>query len=77
MRVSAASRRWRGIPEATQEQVLRPDGDGGRATSPSLPGAPKNLPFLMPVEDVFTIKGRGTVVTGRVSSAAQVNDGQR
>jgi len=25
-----------------------------------------NLPFLMPVEDVFSIKGRGTVVTGRV-----------
>lgn len=26
----------------------------------------KDKPFLMPVEDVFTIKGRGTVVTGRV-----------
>jgi elongation factor Tu len=25
-----------------------------------------DLPFLMPVEDVFTIEGRGTVVTGRV-----------
>jgi elongation factor Tu len=25
-----------------------------------------NLPFLMPVEDVFTITGRGTVATGRV-----------
>ena len=25
-----------------------------------------NLPFLMPVEDVFTISGRGTVATGRV-----------
>ncbi len=25
-----------------------------------------DLPFLMPVEDVFTIQGRGTVVTGRV-----------
>ena len=25
-----------------------------------------NKPFLMPVEDVFTITGRGTVVTGRV-----------
>ena len=23
-------------------------------------------PFLMPVEDVFSIKGRGTVVTGRI-----------
>ena len=31
-----------------------------------LPERPSNLPFLMPIEDVFSIKGRGTVVTGRV-----------
>ena len=31
-----------------------------------LPQRPKDKPFLMPVEDVFSIKGRGTVVTGRV-----------
>ena len=31
-----------------------------------LPVRPKDKPFLMPVEDVFGIKGRGTVVTGRV-----------
>jgi elongation factor Tu len=31
-----------------------------------LPDRPKDLPFLMPIEDVFSIKGRGTVVTGRV-----------
>ena len=31
-----------------------------------VPERPKDLPFLMPVEDVFGIKGRGTVVTGRV-----------
>jgi len=30
------------------------------------PQRPKDKPFLMPVEDVFTISGRGTVVTGRV-----------
>src|SRR5574339_258567 len=30
------------------------------------PDRPADLPFLMPVEDVFGIKGRGTVVTGRV-----------
>jgi len=30
------------------------------------PTRPKDKPFLMPVEDVFTISGRGTVVTGRV-----------
>jgi elongation factor Tu len=31
-----------------------------------IPERPKDQPFLMPVEDVFGIKGRGTVVTGRV-----------
>ncbi len=31
-----------------------------------LPTRAEDLPFLMPVEDVFSIKGRGTVVTGRV-----------
>jgi elongation factor Tu len=31
-----------------------------------IPERPTELPFLMPVEDVFGIKGRGTVVTGRV-----------
>jgi elongation factor Tu len=31
-----------------------------------LPERPKDQPFLMPVEDVFNIEGRGTVATGRV-----------
>ena len=30
------------------------------------PERPKDHPFLMPIEDVFSISGRGTVVTGRV-----------
>ena len=30
------------------------------------PDRPVDMPFLMPIEDVFTISGRGTVVTGRV-----------
>ena len=30
------------------------------------PERPKDKPFLMPIEDVFSIPGRGTVVTGRV-----------
>ncbi len=35
----------------------------------------KDKPFLMSVEDVFSIKGRGTVVTGRVERGkAKVND---
>ena len=31
-----------------------------------IPERPRDQPFLMPIEDVFSIKGRGTVVTGRV-----------
>jgi elongation factor Tu len=38
------------------------------------PERPIDLPFLMPIEDVFTITGRGTVVTGRVERG-QVNVG--
>jgi elongation factor Tu len=30
------------------------------------PERPKEKPFLMPIEDVFSISGRGTVVTGRI-----------
>jgi elongation factor Tu len=32
-------------------------------------------PFLMPIEDVFTITGRGTVVTGRIEQG-QINSGE-
>jgi len=39
-----------------------------------VPERPKDQPFLMPVEDVFSIKGRGTVVTGRVEQGV-VNTG--
>jgi elongation factor Tu len=39
------------------------------------PARPKDKPFLMPIEDVFTISGRGTVVTGRVERGIiKVND---
>ncbi|MEB3206604.1 MAG: elongation factor Tu [Vampirovibrionales bacterium] len=38
------------------------------------PERPIDQPFLMPIEDVFTITGRGTVVTGRVERG-QVNVG--
>ena len=35
----------------------------------------KDLPFLMPIEDVFSISGRGTVVTGRIErGVVNVND---
>lgn len=38
------------------------------------PDRKADLPFLMPVEDVFTITGRGTVATGRVERG-QLNTG--
>jgi len=39
------------------------------------PTRPTDKPFLMPIEDVFTISGRGTVVTGRVErGVAKVNE---
>ena len=39
------------------------------------PDRPKDQPFLMPIEDVFSISGRGTVVTGRIE-AGVVNVGE-
>jgi elongation factor Tu len=40
-----------------------------------LPEREKDKPFLMPVEDVFTITGRGTVITGRIErGVVKVNE---
>ena len=41
---------------------------GGRECVPKIPEPERDVdkPFLMPIEDVFTITGRGTVVTGRI-----------
>jgi elongation factor Tu len=40
-----------------------------------IPERPVDQPFLMPVEDVFSISGRGTVVTGRIEKGiVRVND---
>lgn len=40
-----------------------------------IPERETSKPFLMPVEDVFSIKGRGTVVTGRIETGIiKVND---
>ena len=49
-------------PEYAMHQ--RVDAGGGRVHSRA--GAGVDKPFMMPIEDVFSIKGRGTVVTGRV-----------
>ena len=40
-----------------------------------LPPREKDKPFLMPVEDVFTITGRGTVATGRIETGV-INSGE-
>jgi elongation factor Tu len=41
-----------------------------------MPERPKDQPFLLPVEDVFSISGRGTVVTGRIETGiVNVNEG--
>jgi len=40
-----------------------------------VPARARDRPFLMPIEDVFSIKGRGTVVTGRVErGSVKVSD---
>ena len=49
--------------------------DAGDTYIPT-PERKADLPFLMPVEDVFTITGRGTVATGRVERG-QVNMGDK
>jgi elongation factor Tu len=48
-----------------------------KAMDASIPEPKRELdkPFLMPIEDVFSIKGRGTVATGRVETGiVKVND---
>ena len=35
-----------------------------------IPPREKEKPFLMPVEDVFSITGRGTVATGRIETGS-------
>ncbi|MFC1627081.1 elongation factor Tu [Patescibacteria group bacterium] len=56
-------------------KALEGDAEAGKAIEELMkaldehipaPDRPLDKPFLMPVEDVFSIKGRGTVVTGRI-----------
>ena len=51
------------LMEAVDENVPEPERDVDK-------------PFLMPVEDVFTITGRGTVVTGRVERGVLLPNGE-
>lgn len=61
--VGSALKALEGDPE--QEQKILDLMDAVDEYIP-LPERPTDKPFMMPVEDVFTITGRGTVVTGRV-----------
>jgi elongation factor Tu len=70
--VGSALKALEGDPE--QEKVLLQLMDAVDEYIP-LPERPVDKPFLMPIEDVFTITGRGTVVTGRVDRGTiKVND---
>jgi elongation factor Tu len=62
VRVSAL-KALEGDPEAAQQVIALMD-----AVDAYIPEPQRDIdkPFLMPIEDVFTITGRGTVVTGRV-----------
>ena len=51
-------------PELGREAILKLMAEVDRYIPQ--PERPKDRPFLMPIEDVFSISGRGTVVTGRV-----------
>ncbi|KAB7622869.1 elongation factor Tu [Alkalilimnicola sp. S0819] len=66
-------------PVITGSALKALEGDSSEIGAPSIvrlvaamdeyiptPERPVDLPFLMPIEDVFSISGRGTVVTGRV-----------
>ncbi len=58
-------------------QALKSIGELLKAVDDYIPTPKRDLdkPFLMPIEDVFSIKGRGTVVTGRIErGVVKVND---
>jgi len=52
-------------PEAPEYKCIWELGDAVDSYIPT-PERPIDKPFIMPIEDVFSISGRGTVVTGRV-----------
>lgn len=61
-----------GDPEAEKQILALMDAVDNDIPTPE---RPIDKPFLMPVEDVFSIKGRGTVVTGRIErGVVKVND---
>ena len=42
-----------------------------------MPQRAVDQPFLMPIEDIFSISGRGTVVTGRIEGVGKVEGRRR
>ncbi len=61
-----------GDPEAEKQIMALMDAVDSYIPTPE---RPVDKPFLMPVEDVFSIKGRGTVVTGRIErGVVKVNE---
>ncbi|MBS3820405.1 MAG: elongation factor Tu [Planctomycetes bacterium] len=63
------------IKGSSTEAIADPNGDGAKpimelvaAMDESIPEPQRQVdkPFLMPIEDIFSIKGRGTVATGRI-----------
>ena len=61
-------------PEAPEYESIRALLEAVDTYIPQ-PQRPKDQPFLMPIEDVFSIKGRGTVVTGRIErGVVKVNE---
>src|ERR1700761_2857539 len=68
----SATKALAGDPEA-EDAIM----DLVKAMDESIPEPKRELdkPFLMPIEDVFSIKGRGTVATGRVETGiVKIND---
>jgi elongation factor Tu len=65
VRVGAGALNGREVGEADR----RADGGGGQECTAA--GARVDKPFLMPIEDIFSISGRGTVVTGGSSAEGE------
>ena len=65
------------LENPTDETAIKPIMDLLEAMDTYIPDPVRDLdkPFLMPIEDVFSIKGRGTVATGRIEQGiVKVND---
>jgi elongation factor Tu len=65
------------LENPTDEAAAKPILDLMKAVDEYVPDPVRAVdkPFLMPIEDVFSIEGRGTVVTGRIErGAVHVND---